>query len=523
MSHERFINLNSRLFNTPLLLHPEYAQSISNVMLSRMGAESFDVTPVADFTENGFHVMDDDDDISRQRQETPEHLAFSRAPFRGYASWYMLKRHEGIGILPVRGALTNDGPLGYASLGPSYKSIADDFAEMMSDPAVKGVAMYLHSPGGEVTGVSQALQSMLSNKRKPVWLFVNEHSYSAGYWLSVAADRIFVTPTSGTGSIGVVYTHFNYQEAMKRQGVEATFVHSGANKVLANSYEPLSDRGRVKLQHDSDVLWNQFAGTVADNRPKLTIGEVFDMEANTYIGELGIKAGLADELVQSEAEFLEKFSEHLESSNSSSQGSSNSRAFNSTTEATNPMDENEINDIKAAAKQEGIDEAAKTSAEAQSNAVKEAQDRFFSVMESDTVKEGRSELAMEWLKSESMALVSADEMIEMLAKTPVASAPAQEQEEELGEDARALMRHAENNAGTPKATNRGEGSGSESDGTGEHRNTNTGKDETSTYKSSSKLPAPREEYGANRGQMMDGFLSVAGQVKKSTLAKRAQC
>ena len=512
-------NVMARVFNKPLLLHPEYAQSLSNVLLTRIGAEQLPVHP----SMNALFSAGLFDDVPVEEEE---HQAFSRAPSPGRRDWYMLKSHDEIGILPVRGSLTADGPEGFASLGQSYKSILRDFEQMNSDPAVKANAIYAHSPGGEVTAITQTLQGMLAAKSKPTWAFVNEHAYSAMQWLVLVADHVVVTPMSGMGSIGVVYTHFDYSAALEQAGISATFVHSGDTKVDGNSLQPLSDRARRALQEESDGIWDQFINDVAANRPRMNPTSVRATQAATFQGKGAIDIGLADEMVQTERQFLDLLRAEIQSSNSTPTDDGSTAASPNEEEA-NLMSGN--SQASAAAPEPAaaapVEQAAPAAPAAP--AAVDPSERFFAVMESDLVAENgpRRTLAMQWLKNPAMAGIDADGILAMVAEVPeqaAAAAPAEPKEEPLGPDALAMLDHAERSAGRPVSSNRGEGAeGSEgNDGTGEHRNVGTA--QSAEYKSTSKLGAPPEGFGPTRSHMMDGMLGVAKKVAAAERQRRKQ-
>jgi ClpP class serine protease len=175
------------------------------------------------------------------------------------------------------------------------------------------VALEIDSFGGEVAGVFDLADQIRALRRdKPVWAFVAEHAFSAGYALASQADRILVPRTGAVGSIGVVVMHADLSGQLDQDGVRVTMIHSGAHKVEGNPYEPLPETVRDDIQREIDVLRFLFAETVAAGRAgRLGQEAALVTEAATYRGADAVSAGLADEVVdlsQGFARFRESLS-----------------------------------------------------------------------------------------------------------------------------------------------------------------------------------------------------------------------
>src|SRR5262249_47176843 len=83
-------------------------------------------------------------------------------------------------------------------------------------PQVKAVVIRINSPGG-VVGPSQELYEALRRLRqggKPVVASLGAVAASGGYYVAVAADRIYANPGTLTGSIGVIMQSANFEQLM---------------------------------------------------------------------------------------------------------------------------------------------------------------------------------------------------------------------------------------------------------------------------------------------------------------------
>ena len=75
-----------------------------------------------------------------------------------------------------------------------------------------------------------------------------------------------MTPSGEVGSIGVFVQHLDHSGALEKAGVRNTFVFSGARKVDANPYEPLSKLARVDLKARVDAIHGAFLAAVGRGR-----------------------------------------------------------------------------------------------------------------------------------------------------------------------------------------------------------------------------------------------------------------
>ena len=206
---------------------------------------------------------------------------------------------DGIAVIEISGVLVHRGAwIGQSSGQTSYEGIAAQLAAAASDPAVRGIALEIDSFGGEVAGVFDLADAIRSaRKARPVWAFVAEHAFSAGYALASQADRIMLPRTGAVGSIGVVVMHADLSGQLSEAGVTVTLIHSGAHKVDGNPYAPLPDPVRARIQGEIDSIRTLFAETVAAGRGRRRTAVVaLATEAECFRGAEAVAAGLADEI-----------------------------------------------------------------------------------------------------------------------------------------------------------------------------------------------------------------------------------
>ena len=286
MLHAR---IATRAFNTPLLVEPSKAMAFLSGLGPRILGRTVELA--------GSDMIDTPGTTAR-----PARTSLLSG---GLAETY--RQHgdapypvvDGIAVIEISGVLIHRGAwIGQSSGQTSYEGIAAQIEAAANDPSVQGVALEIDSFGGEVAGVFDLADRIRALRgSKPVWAFVAEHAFSAGYALAAQADRILVPRTGALGSIGVVVMHADLSGQLDQDGVQVTMIHSGRHKVDGNPYAPLPEGVRNDIQREIDVLRFMFAETVtAGRRGKITQEAALATEAATYRGTDAVAAGLADEV-----------------------------------------------------------------------------------------------------------------------------------------------------------------------------------------------------------------------------------
>lgn len=286
MLHAR---IAARAFNTPLLVEPAKATAFLSGLGPRVLGRQVELTEGTEV----YHT---------EKATLPAHASILTG---GLAE--SLRQHgdapfpvvDGIAVIEISGVLIHRGGwIGESSGQTSYEGVAAQVEAAAGDPSVRGVALEIDSFGGEVAGVFDLADRIRALRRdKPVWAFVAEHAFSAGYALASQADRILLPRTGALGSIGVVVMHADLSGKLDQEGVQVTLIHSGQHKVDGNPYAPLPDNVRGDIQREIDVLRFLFAETVAAGRAgRLSQEAALATEAATYRGADAVAAGLADEV-----------------------------------------------------------------------------------------------------------------------------------------------------------------------------------------------------------------------------------
>src|SRR5213594_4997292 len=169
----------------------------------------------------------------------------------------------GVFLAVTAGVLTKGGDGGgSAYFGPrvaivELEGVILDVDDLLKDlkgyrdnPQVRAVVIRINSPGG-VVAPSQELHDALVRLRqggKPVVASLGSVAASGGYYVAVAADRIYANPGTLTGSIGVIMQMANFEQLMKKVGVDYVVVKAGHFKDVGNPGRPMTPEERRVLQ-----------------------------------------------------------------------------------------------------------------------------------------------------------------------------------------------------------------------------------------------------------------------------------
>lgn len=272
---KNFPHLAERIFNIPLMIHPDKAQVILAAMSNRFGIE------------NNIIFAGD-----------PNYQPADPERSHSYGE------HAGFAIIPIKGTLVQDtGSLRMKSGQTGYTAIRQNFIHAVENSKIKAIILDVDSGGGECAGAFDLVDTIYeARSEKPIIAILSESAYSAAYALASAAHRIVVPRTGGAGSIGVICMHADYSEAMDDAGVKVTMIKYGKHKADGNPYEPLKGAALRNIQADIDMMGELFIDTVARNRD-LTPNVVREMEAATFLGKNAVDNGLCDDMLAPNVEF----------------------------------------------------------------------------------------------------------------------------------------------------------------------------------------------------------------------------
>jgi protease-4 len=136
------------------------------------------------------------------------------------------------------------------------------------NPSVRAVVLRINSPGG-VVGPTQELYDAVRRLRdagKPVVASLGAVAASGGYYVAVGCDEIYANRGTLTGSIGVIMQLANFEQLLKKVGVDYVVVKAGQFKDIGSPSRPMTPDERRVMQGLLDDVHGQFIDAVAAGR-----------------------------------------------------------------------------------------------------------------------------------------------------------------------------------------------------------------------------------------------------------------
>jgi len=168
---------------------------------------------------------------------------------------------------------------------------------MAKDRSIKAIVVRIDSPGGSV-GASQEIFEELKKIRvkKPVIVSMGSVAASGGLYVALGGTKIFASPGTVTGSIGVVLEIPNIEKLLKKIGVETETIKSGAYKDTGSIYRSLTPGEKQYLKEKVKLIHDQFIKAISEER-KISIEKVKEFaDGRIFTGEEALSLGLVDEL-----------------------------------------------------------------------------------------------------------------------------------------------------------------------------------------------------------------------------------
>lgn len=163
----------------------------------------------------------------------------------------------------------------------------------------KGILLYVDSPGGAVYESDEMYLKLMEYKEKtkrPIWAYFASQACSGGYYISMAADKIYANRNCWTGSIGVIVSLTNCKKLYDKLGIKEIDITSGKNKAMGSQGLELTKEQRGILQSLVDEAYDQFVGIVVDGRKmdKSAVKKIAD--GRIYSAKQAKEINLVDEV-----------------------------------------------------------------------------------------------------------------------------------------------------------------------------------------------------------------------------------
>ncbi|MFS0765313.1 signal peptide peptidase SppA [Peribacillus phoenicis] len=174
-----------------------------------------------------------------------------------------------IAVFDVEGTIQDTGEASLLSSATyNHRAFMDKLKMAEENDDIKGIILRVNSPGGGVVESAEIYEKILDIKKvkKPVYVSMGSMAASGGYYISAPADKIYASPETMTGSLGVIMQGYNYEKLAKKYGVEFQTIKSGPHKDIMSPTREMTGEEREILQDMIDNSYDQFVKIIADGR-----------------------------------------------------------------------------------------------------------------------------------------------------------------------------------------------------------------------------------------------------------------
>ncbi len=166
------------------------------------------------------------------------------------------------------------------------------------DTTVRAIVLRVNSPGGSAIASDIMWHEIqLAARAKPVVISMGNYAASGGYFISAPGTRIFASPTTISGSIGVFGMIPNAQDLLeKKLGLSTETVNTNKNSDFPSIYRPMNSYEQEVMQQSIEDIYRDFVGKVAMGR-KMSFDSVDSIgQGRVWSGTSALKVGLVDEI-----------------------------------------------------------------------------------------------------------------------------------------------------------------------------------------------------------------------------------
>lgn len=222
------------------------------------------------------------------------------------------KSKDKIALIKVEGVIADvDIPL--QGTTANVDRITDQLDLALEDDNVKGILLWIDSPGGEVVATDNLYRKLIEVKEvKPIVVYSESIMASGGYYIAMASDYIVVHEYNISGSIGVLTEVYNFDGLFEKLGIDVKRITNtngeyklGEQLFDDNPNDPV-DKGYIEAL---DTVYERFLTVILEGREineetlrnELARGQIYASKSaleNKLIDEIGTDKQAIEELKQ---------------------------------------------------------------------------------------------------------------------------------------------------------------------------------------------------------------------------------
>jgi protease-4 len=200
------------------------------------------------------------------------------------------------------GLIVAQGDIIYGKEDMPGQISADHMGELIrqarEDDTVKGVVLRIDSGGGSAVASEQIRQELLllQKEGKPLVVSMGALAASGAYWITAGADRIFASPFTLTGSIGIFGVMPTFEQAITKVGIASDGTGTTRMAGAENPTLPMPPELEQSIQLSVEEGYGRFISIVAEGREMEPDSVRQIAEGRVWDGANALDLGLIDEL-----------------------------------------------------------------------------------------------------------------------------------------------------------------------------------------------------------------------------------
>lgn len=236
------------------------------------------------------------DEMLKSKLKLKEKDKLNKISFNAYISSFdneSTKKDSQIAVLYASGAIY--GGEGYDAIYAD--NFVKDIKKITENEKIKAVVLRVNSPGGSANASDEILFELQQlKKKKPLVVSFGDYAASGGYYIAMAADKIYSEPNTLTGSIGVFGMIPYFKEAANKNGLNSYAVNTNANSNMYSPINGLTPAGITMMTKSVEQTYKRFVHFVTENRKK-SFEEIDEIGGGrVWSGTRAKQIGLVDEL-----------------------------------------------------------------------------------------------------------------------------------------------------------------------------------------------------------------------------------
>lgn len=177
----------------------------------------------------------------------------------------------------------------------SRSSVLNQIKAAKNNPNVKAILLSVNTPGGGVYETAELYHALLDSG-KDIYVSMKKQATSGGYYVSMAAKKIYANTETTTGSIGVIMSYISAQKFLNDNGIKQETIRSGEQKAVGGIAEDLPESTRKIYEQQNKESFDRFVKAIAKGR-NMSEDKVRELaDGRTYSGEQALSNNLIDKI-----------------------------------------------------------------------------------------------------------------------------------------------------------------------------------------------------------------------------------